>query len=108
MEVFDHAHSVKGPISLVELLQSLTGEIAALIAVSDCPRKQQVAGLLQKGAFLVSRSAAGAVGYSDSVASYIMPMSQESATDSAVHPTRSHQVFFHRFHNRILKGVGAV
>ena len=90
-QVFNHAHSELDFVTLVDTTKSLAGEILTFIAEVYLSIQEKLALLFKEGTFLISWSAAGAVGHSDSLASYIVFKSKISAAYSAVHPTRSNE-----------------
>jgi hypothetical protein len=71
------------------MMKSFTRVILTFIAVFYLSIQKKLALLFEEGTFLISWSAAGAVGHSDSLAFHIVFESKISTAYCAVHTARS-------------------
>lgn len=94
-EVLYHAHMVIDAVALIEGLKAATGEIPAIIAEPHEAFPQQPALLFHEGTVLAARQAAGAVCLPKALLFQVVFHGQVAGADSAVHPARGNQFFFH-------------
>lgn len=94
-EIFNHTHSEKGFIALVEVVKIIAGEILTFIAVFYLSIQERRTFLFDEGTLSISWPAAGAVGHSNSLASHIMFKGEIPAAYCAVHAAGGNQLFIH-------------
>ena len=91
-QVFNQAHPITAPVTLINRLQASARKTLAFITKLDLALAQRLAVLFQEGAFLVSYAAAAAIGNLDAFAFRISLQRQETCTHGAVHSTRRNQL----------------
>ena len=95
IEVFYHAHMVKGTIALIEGFKAAAGKILAFIAEPHKPFPKQATLFFHKSTALTTWNATTAVRFSKSFLLQIVFHRQVADTYTAVHPTRRNKLFFH-------------
>ncbi len=97
LQVFNHAHPKLLAVTGIEVLEVLTGEVGALVAVFHLAFHQQFTALFQEGASFIPGPATAAIRHSDSLVSNIIGERKVATAGGTVHTTGSNQIFVH-FH----------
>jgi hypothetical protein len=99
-KILEHTHMVIFSIAFINAGQIPAGEISTLVAVFHPVADEQFAPLFKEGAFLISRSAASTVRYSDTPSFSIMFEGKVRNAYPAVHTTWGNQFLVHGFLTR--------